>query len=228
MSEKIGRDPELWEAGCSKDHVRNTFIIPDLVARISRLCPVRIADVGSGTGYMSRNLASRLPNCHTWSLLENDPNMLRFSANIVGSDKHIGVVSFDIFQPNEIVCNSFDLVFSVFSTLDFGMNQRVASNLVGLLRQGGTLLIYVPDLLEEVSQMCAVMSSLEPLEEYRRGKTDIRKPDRFTKRVEPFVAHRVELCVAQVLAAGTNLRQLNFLERTHDRRLIVLEFERNA
>ena len=72
------------------------------------------------------------------------------------------------------------------------MDERIAESLVSLIREHGSLIIYLPDLLEEVVQMCEHKGSLQPLEEYRQGLTEIAKPDHFTERQEPFVAHRIE------------------------------------
>jgi hypothetical protein len=73
--------------------------------------------------------------------------MQRFASEKVGDDPSFEVSDFDVLKPADAYVGVFDLAFSLFSTLDFGMSDEIAASLIGLLRPGGTLLVYVPDML---------------------------------------------------------------------------------
>ena len=76
--------------------------------------------------------------------------------------------------------------------------------------------------------MCARTGKLEVLDSYRSGAVEVRKPDHFTEQFEPFHAHRIENCISDLLLAGSELRELRFLDRGANRRIIAMEFARTA
>ncbi|MBC6718391.1 methyltransferase domain-containing protein [Aurantimonas sp. DM33-3] len=198
-----------------------------MLDRLARSQPNLIADVGSGTGYISRLAAVQHSREDVrWILLENDPRMVQLATDLTESDDLIEPVQYDILSSNEEWAGKFDLAFSCFASLDFGMNADIARSLIGLVRTGGTFVIYLPDLLEDVVQMCVRERSMDAIHAYRRGETSIFKPDRFTDQPEPFVAHRLEHCISHMLAAGTVMSDMRFLERADDKRIVAMEFVR--
>ena len=225
----LGRDPERWEEGCRQDDVRNRIVVPDLLDRLNRIGPRLIADVGSGTGYVSRVVAERYPHKDVrWVLLENDPHMLQFSADLTAGQAGIEPIPYDILGVDDGWVGRFDFAFSCFSSLDFGMGREIANKILRLLRVGGTFVFYLPDLLEDVAQICSQEGGVDQLHAYRRGATPIRKPDRFTERMEPFTAHRIEHCISYMLAAGALMSEMRFIDRTADRCIVAMEFMRIA
>ncbi|KRQ07238.1 hypothetical protein AOQ71_24265 [Bradyrhizobium manausense] len=152
--------------------------------------------------------------------------MLQFASEICAAADGLEVVEYDLMNPIREWDQPLDLAFSCFSSLDFGMTRAVARRLVDLLKVQGSLLIYIPDLLEEVEQSCKLEGNLNALEFYRRGEFQVQKPDHFTKRVEPFFADRIEKYISNLLATGCHLQALRFLDRGSDKRIIAMEFSR--
>ena len=153
--------------------------------------------------------------------------MLQFSRETVesaGLNMKISVKELDITNPSERLVQKFDFAFCCFSSLEFGMSRTIAQRMMSLLLRNGLLVIYLPDLLEEVAQAVSNARSTRPLDQYRRHALEVRKPDRFTGKNEPFNAYRVERLIMNFLDGSTTCTRLEFLDRGDDKHLIAIEF----
>jgi SAM-dependent methyltransferase len=220
-----GRDPELWEAGCLNDDVRKNVILPDLADRIVALGAHRCCDIGAGTGFVVRELTriSELASIR-WTLLEFDDAMLAFARAKVGRCDRIEVVAYDVLNPSMAYDEKFDLAICCFASLEFGMSRTIAQTIMKLVRPGGSFVIYLPDLLEEVAQCVSDDGNPDPLHRYRTSALDVRKPDRFTGKREPFHAYRIEMLIRDFLDGTTKCSRLEFLDRGDGKALVVIEF----
>ena len=227
VNQAHSRNPELWEAGCIKDNVRKHIIVPDLEVRIATLGAQRCCDIGAGTGFVVRELAkaSKLSHVH-WTLLEFDEAMLTFAKAKIVPDGLIEAISYDVKNPSAAFDEKFDFAFCCFSSLEFGMSRHIARNIMKLVRSGGSFVIYLPDLLEEVAQNIANDGNSGPLHQYRSSSLDVRKPDRFTGQLEPFRAYRIERLIRDFLDGSTRCLRLDFLDRGEGKALVVIEFQK--
>jgi SAM-dependent methyltransferase len=219
------RPPELWEKGCESDPVRNGFVVPFLSRTIEAMRPKSVVDIGCGTGYMTRKLASLAGFAAEWKLLDCDDAMLRFAE---AKCEHIGSVSFhkaDLLVPGahrNIGKSHFGFV--AYSLLDIPLNPVVAANLSGLISASGAMVLFLPDVLEDVIQAATADGTL--LREYLGGRCSIAKEDKFTHSNVLFEANRIEHVITSILATGFCLTELLSHETMHGKFHFGITFSR--
>lgn len=64
---------------------RNPVLAEDLRARLGQLAPVRVVDIGAGTGANLRATAPLLGRVQSWRLLDHDPDLLAQAAVALGA-----------------------------------------------------------------------------------------------------------------------------------------------
>jgi trans-aconitate methyltransferase len=209
----VDRSPQLWESGCTQDPVRNTFVIPCLVSAIERYEPSSIIDIGCGTGYISREVERRLNRPHiSWHLLDRAPEMLAFARDKVRGGTNVQYHRRDLctdVAKGELAC---DMGFAAYTFLDFALTALASENVSDLIRPGGQLMIFMPDVLEDVIEAGRLRREL--LDQYRSGHCTIEKLDKFTRSNVLFEANRVEHVIELFTRKGLVLAE--FLKHEFD------------
>ena len=224
------RSPDRWDAGCEGDSIRNDFVVPFLAKVIRNAQADVVGDIGCGTGYITREVARHLhPSRVDWHLLDHDDGMLTYArshcADLEGAHFH----RFDLCVENRATqLPDFALGFVAYAFLDIEVNKQVASNTAKLIRPEGLLLLFTPDVLEDVIQMSGQRPEL--LDEYRRGVCSFKKLDKFTQTDVTFRANRMEALLEFFVSAGFQLLHVEKHQATGDKRhyAFVLKKTTNA
>lgn len=206
VSSSPALDPIAWEAGCAADRVRNELIIPHLEALLRKTQPRTVAEVGPGTGYVTRALASAdWASATHWVLIDRDDELLAFAAASMPVKSSVTTLCHDLTAPLDglLASTGADCAFLVFTLLEFPMTETVARNCAELLKPGGELLVYIPDVMRDVITEETVRAGA--LAEYVEGHAALHKTDRFTGRAYAFHANRVEHLLRDLLSAGMTL-----------------------
>jgi SAM-dependent methyltransferase len=194
-----------WEEGCRIDEVRNNFVIPHLDKLIEGSKFRSIIDVGCATGYITRQLANKYRTKGIeWVLLDASEQMLRFAVAAMDPQLSVQLVKADITDPKDVQSvNPADMAFMAFTTLEFRMTRRIAQNIADLVVPGGTLVVFLPDVLRDILKSGSQRE--QHLSEYVNGYCELEKLDKFTKQPYPFYANRIETVVADFLNIGLQL-----------------------
>jgi len=152
-------------------------------------------------------VSEALPNdAIAWHLLDNDPGMLLFAKSNEFAAANVSYHCLDILAPNEppIECQ---LGFLAYTFLDFELNTLAIKNISSWISPGGHLLLFVPDVLEDVIE--AAQSRPALLHDYRRGHASINKLDKFTHSNVLFEANRIEYILELFTSSGFALTMLS-------------------
>ena len=202
----IERPPDLWDQGCATDEIRNDFVIPAILDVASTIGPSSIIDIGCGSGYVAREIVARgAANEIHWRLLDYAGEMLSFARMRVSSAARTEFFLHDLrYEPRDLPKSQ--LGFVAYTFLDFPLDDVIAHNIASLIATGGTLLIFMPDVLEDVIEAAAQDPTV--LHNYRSGHCSIEKTDKFTFKNVLFEANRVENTIQRFLRAYFTLTDL--------------------
>lgn len=199
------RPPDLWDAGCVADDIRNEFVIPAIVKAVERCDPSSIIDIGCGSGYIAREAARGTASGIAWRLLDYAPEMLAFARGRCVDVASTEFILHDLrAEPRDLPGSQLGYVAYTF--LDFPLDDRIARNVALLIAAGGLLLIFMPDVLEDVIEAAALDPAV--LDDYRAGHCSLVKVDKFTAKNVLFEANRVEDVIRRFLRAGLTLTDL--------------------
>jgi SAM-dependent methyltransferase len=222
----MNRPPDLWEAGCLGDPIRNEFVIPALEEEILQFKPKTIIDIGCGTGFISRMLAKRLSQFPIqWHLLDNEPSMLRFAQEKSKTARTI-FHHLDLCDHLPNGAPECDLGFIAYTFLDVVVTETVVRNISALIKSTKHLLIFMPDVLEDVIHAAQECPAL--LQEYRMGHCSLEKLDKFTRAKVFFEANRVEHVIGAFVNKGFKLIRLRRHQAAHSHIHYCLEFEKST
>jgi trans-aconitate methyltransferase len=186
-------------------------VLPHLVRAVALHRPLKVLDLGAGTGYLTRHLVAHTPPSKVaWTLLDSNPDLLAIALASMPSDLRISSFEFDLSTPaNDRPAIEADFAFAAFTFLEFEITEAVARNCASLLRPEGTLLIYLPDTFADIRAAGA-----RAIDSYIDGSCVITKTDHFTGASDPFHATRSEVLISTFLQAGLQLASLDLLPRT--------------
>lgn len=202
----VERPPDLWDQGCATDEIRNQFVIPAIVEFARKSNPSSIIDIGCGSGYIAREVAARgAPTGIDWRLLDYADEMLSFARTHFAGAAETAFFLHDLRREPRDLPKSL-LGFVAYTFLDFPLNDAIARNIASLIAVGGSLLIFMPDVLEDVIEAAAQDPAL--LDDYRAGHCSLVKTDKFTAKNVLFEANRVEDVIGRFLRTGLSLMDL--------------------
>ncbi|MDH3030141.1 class I SAM-dependent methyltransferase [Methylobacterium fujisawaense] len=205
----VERPPDLWDQGCATDEIRNQFVIPAIIEVASANDPDSIIDIGCGSGYIAREVeAGGIAKGVAWRLLDYSTDMLSFARSRCTDIERTAFIRHDLrVEPRDIPKSILGYVAYTF--LDFLLDETIALHVSDLIMEGGTLLVFLPDVLEDVIEAAGQDPAV--LDEYRSGHCSLAKRDKFTSKNVLFEANRVENVIQLFLGAGLVLTHL----RTH-------------
>ncbi|MCV7252296.1 class I SAM-dependent methyltransferase [Mycobacterium hackensackense] len=221
-------EADSWESGCEFDDVRNHFVIPELTSYLQAGGIRRIADIGCGTGYISRALTNiRIADGPAeWLLLDRDPRILEFArdrfpavrAEFVAADLQRFLGSWR--------SAPYDLAFCAYTLLEVVQLEAFADSLK-LLVPGGYIVLFVPDPLDDI---------LRHHEQYQfpldnlllREDHHLVKLDPFTNRQQTFIARQVIRYVEVFIDESTSLSAVSSYRSRGGTRHYMLSFSRYA
>jgi Trans-aconitate methyltransferase len=189
--EKHCRDPVLWDVGCANDEIRNRFVIPFLSSVLRRFRPSTVADVGCGSGYIIRALAAQewAASVH-WRLIDSSQRMLDYASTRMPASAQYTAIAADLLL--DIGTDSWprsSAVVSTFTLLEFPLNEDVVDRLARLIQSGGTLIVVIPDVLQDIISTSTLEATIK---EYCAGHIALTKIDKFLRETIPFHANRFE------------------------------------
>jgi SAM-dependent methyltransferase len=197
---------EDWERGCAADSVRNEFVVPQIVEFFSRTRPDTILDVGSLTGYMAREINTALSYAPAWTLLDCDAGAVAFARASIPAGMSARLINQRLqdFASGE----KFAAALLTFTLLELGDRTGIFEAIGSQLREGGHLVIALPDCLQDVIAEVRSGAQLDLLDEFVRADVQIPKIDKFTAEPYPFFAVRLTRVIAEVIEANFTLIEL--------------------
>jgi SAM-dependent methyltransferase len=212
------KDALDWENGSKNDPVRNDLIIPRLADFIEKERPSQILDLGAGTGYISRNISSKLSYRPIWNLVDTNSDRLSFGRQLAGDIYHLEITHGD-FMSEEVCLGPADLALLIFTLLEVSFDQEAAKRIGSLVSENGHLAVVLPDVLQD---LIAIEDSHDALNRYILGATELDKVDPFTGQSYPFRATRTELIIEAMNNVGFLLQQLSLLQNDLDRIYLMI------
>lgn len=191
-------EPQRWHNGSVKDRPRNDFVIPEIVRVFSSQGITSATFVGSATGYIPSCVCEKV-SLETCVLIEPDRLRLQYSkdvdiksANVVYCDKK--------FEENEERPITEATVMSN-TLLEFELTDSFCLAMRDSMHAGGKLLLFAPDVLEDVVQSY-VGGNRTALIEYIEGCHSGTKTDKFNMEECNFIANRELVVLEKFLRAG--------------------------
>lgn len=202
----IAVNPEKWDRGCATDQVRNGFVVPYLSRLIEAVGAESVADVGCGSGYITRQLGAMANHAgREWLLIDRDQDAIEY-ARARSLNGRARFVAQDLVQYADAThAAQVDLAFCAYTLLEIADLQDFASALKRLVPRG-TISVFVPDVFDDIVESTKRTGS-GPL----RGKFGghlLQKRDSFTNEVQTFIARQAIDYVAAFLDDQTRLTEL--------------------
>lgn len=198
-------DALAWDTGCRADPLRNDFLIPHLVEILSREKSAKILDVGTGTGYIPRQIHGLLNHNPEWTLVDTDSERLRVATalsppelQMKGIVGEIGSLGLDR--------DAYDAVLLTFTLLEAEEPAAMLADVIRFVAMNGILIIAIPDGWRDLLE--ANDGNLRPCLQYLTETVALAKIDKFTGSPYPFRMMRIESLIATVLQHGCVLEAL--------------------
>ncbi len=202
---------ECWEIGCQNDAMRNAFLIPNLIRLLNASLPVRILDIGAGTGYVPRIVNGGLSYRPNWTLIDINPERLQIAKEMQSDEFQLTNIVADI--SSHQFDEQFDCILATFTMLEILDVDVLIDRLPHLVRDAGLLLVSLPDMWIDVLEHGR--NEPEFVKQFLSGSTSLPKIDKFTNNAYPFRAVRIEHLISRVLASGFELIELTESEGDH-------------
>lgn len=220
------RDAELWEKGCSEDEVRNRFVIPSIANFLIGLNIQRVIDVGSGTGYIARQIHEGGLNTINWTLVDIDDDRLALSRQLTPDDMSVVAISCDAFDLSQD-WSEHCAVLLVFTLAEVRLTNEVLDAIDRMLKsEEGVVVVIIPDALTDIVKIPDPAERLSKLKEYSSGLGELDKVDKFTGAPYPFYFARPEKIIESFVNRQYSLVRLNSYF-DGERRVFALLFQRS-
>lgn len=217
--------PEKWESVCNFDLFRNEIVIPKLTKIISDEKPITVADLGCGTGFVSRQIAMRLPLNQKlkWKLIDKNKRALKFAKDKWEKKNDCEFLHTDI---RRLAIGSSNLSFSTFSSLEFLVDEEIAKSISASLLPNGLLVWIIPDalqdLLEEKNNIYEKLTELN-----QKGFFSIQKKKKLHELKDyPFLVQRSEIFVEHFLNHQLTLEGLERITASNEKTLFIYKFRK--
>jgi ubiquinone/menaquinone biosynthesis C-methylase UbiE len=185
-----------WEVGCRTDPIRNQFLIPKLARLLARENSAKILDVGTGTGYIPRQLHDLLNHCPEWTLVDTDPERMKVATAYKAPEMRMhGIVG--SIASTKLANDVYDAVLLTFTILEAEKPAEMLADTIRLVAANGILVIAIPDGWKDImdaSDSCPTLA-----QRFLKKTVRLRKIDKFTGSPYPFFMMRIESLIAVVL-----------------------------
>lgn len=202
----IAVNPDKWDLGCATDEVRNGFVVPYLSRLIEAVGAESVADVGCGSGYITRQLGAMANHAgREWLLIDRDEGAIEYvRARFLNGRSRF--VAQDLVQYADAThAARVDLAFCAYTLLEVADLQDFATALKRLVPRG-TISVFVPDVFEDMLESTKRTGSGPLRGEF--GAHLLHKRDSFTNEVQTFIARQAIEYVAAFLDDRTHLTEL--------------------
>lgn len=203
MTESLS-NAEKWDLGCQADHVRNGFVIPELVRILSKVRPATILDVGAGTGYVAREINHQLDYLPSWTLVDTDVERTTFAKSRASDLMVQEIIEKDIMSLPDGA--RYDAVLVTFTLLEIDDIETCVAKLRLLMKPEAVLAVALPDAWVDVIAQSPSDPTL--IERFMVDRVSIPKNDKFTGTPYPFDAIRAEFLIGLVLRTGFALEEI--------------------
>lgn len=199
---------EDWDNYVQNDPIRNNLVIPDLTESIEFLKAKSILDLGSGSGYISKEIFNKLKGKIDLHLLDVDIKFIQYSkVKYFQNVDEINFIVSDIKEYEE--SKKFDVIFCSFSNLEFLFDHFLVIKLKKMLNKNGRFILYMPDCLEDILQNS---NSGNNFKEYINGSTTFSNKEITKKMGRPYLTNRIEFLLEMFTENGFVLEIFKFLE----------------
>jgi len=168
--------------------------------------PRVVVDIGCGNGVIAACVAAMLPDDlkPEWVLLDVDSRILLRAHRTVHSAHRgrVRAVCADITGDIQSDVDA-DLAIVAFTFMEFEVTTAVMDNLAKVLRNGGTALIFLPDVLVDIAEL---PSPKKPLAEYVHGYCALTKINSANGAAYPFHANRFEKLLELALRSAFTVK----------------------
>ncbi|MFT7359319.1 class I SAM-dependent methyltransferase [Parasphingorhabdus sp.] len=189
-----------WENGSRTDPIRTEFVIPFVSEYLNKHRSASIVDIGAATGHLSREISRRLSYDASWTLVDSSQRRLDYAAKHKPETMKQKIICSDVLDA--IFDDArFEAVLVSFSLLELGTSQNVMLKLSSLCTSGGSLILIVPDVWQDILAQSIECGSTDIVSNFLNNPVNLTKVDRFTGVEYPFFADRLERiidCVMQM------------------------------
>jgi|SRR5581483_10895891 len=214
---------QLWDRGCVHDDARQAFVLPLVRELVNDIKPTMLIDIGARTGYL------------LWALLISHSLTLR-AARLIAIDHdhdaveymrrrfhntHVEVVHA---QAEEWVAGDRPdkekrraLHILAYTALE--LDKDALCTMFASVSTGDSLVVILPDVAEDV-ELAGQLSHFLTV-----GTVYLRKVDKFTGRVYPFIARRLEIWLPWALESGLCLQRVRSYRTARDHRHYAFYFD---
>lgn len=197
-------DPQAWHSGCETDRARNEFIVPQIVTAFELDAVKTAVFVGSATAYIPLRVTQSRP-LRKCVLIDMDEERMEFSLGVDVLADEVERISKRFEDTN--LAEPLDAVIMSNTLLEFQLTQDFAKKVRSVLKPQGLLLIFVPDVLEDVID-AHLGGDVLALKNFTNGVHKLIKQDKFTAQPYNFYAHRNITIIESFLRIGFVLNGL--------------------
>ncbi|WP_290496348.1 hypothetical protein [Hyphomonas sp. UBA4494] len=212
-------DSRNWHDGCEKCEARNAFVIPEIIAEFQRYNVEASAFVGSATAYIPHKVTSEYP-LRACVLIDPHIRRMNFSNSVHIEAKTVERIVEEF--ESAILPQALDALVVSNTLLEFELQEAFVASCWKSLRNGGRLLIFLPDVLEDVVG-AYIRGDHDALKNFSEGCHQLTKKDKFTEKDYNFFAQRNVTILAKFLDLGFVLRKLKLSKTTPKYVMMLLE-----
>jgi hypothetical protein len=208
-----------WDEASSVDEARIHFVVPQAMAMIRRLQPVRVVDIGPKSGYLIRALLqqTRRLSESTFYLVERDRTASEYLKETLAEHRNVKIINADVNEwPDLPAANASTLYILSYTFLELS-----DSTLLSVFRRpssGDVLAVFTPDVTEDLQ------SQAEWHQYLVNGTAVLDKCDKFTGEPCLFIARRPEHWVGQALSQGLAMTSLSTYSTRESKKHLLFEF----
>jgi ubiquinone/menaquinone biosynthesis C-methylase UbiE len=219
--------PEEWDKLCLIDEARNSFAIPVIQSCIGATQPKHIADIGCGTGYISRTiLEAGFGRESSWLLLDHNRELLNYAREMFADAANVDCLEADIRSSGSGYSGERnDFAFICYSLLEVAELDLFLEGLNSILSNQAQVVLIYPDVMEDIEAESFNDSGL--ITQYRMGSCVISKLNKFTGQRQDFFAHRIEDIIEGFCGLHFHLSDFQSYLTQNQRRHFALIFVRS-
>jgi len=222
----IYRDIVKWHNSLSNDCYRKKFIIDYLNHYIKKEKYCTILDIGSGTGFIANKIILKNKSkIKKYYALDINPLMHKHAEQKCRSNK-VSYIYKNIYDLKGIGSpRSVDLIIFSFSMLEFTVDEKLIKVLKKILKHHGKILIFLPDILQDISKKSNVQDLLR---DYISNKLSFTKKSKLSNVVSSFVVNNPG-DILEIFTRNKMIIEQFYIERCpNSNKLFIIRIKKNG